>query len=102
MGLLGGGNTGGTGFATGATCTTSGTYRASNKYIDLILVLVAGDIFPAFCDGKKTTWYALTQSLPTNKSGAFTSVKVAAGSIQERTAKRLNGDNEAHQAQEGF
>lgn len=70
-----------TGFVTGATCTSSGTYRASNKYMDLIQVYVVGEIFRAFCDGRKTTWYALSPSLSTNKDGSFSSVKVQAGAV---------------------
>jgi hypothetical protein len=76
----GNGNTS-TGFATGTTCTTSGTYRASNKYMDAVQVYAAGEVFRAFVDGKKTTWYALSSSLSTNKEGSFTSVKVDAGTI---------------------
>jgi hypothetical protein len=76
----GGGNTS-TGFATGTTCTTSGTYRASNKYMDIVMIYAADDIFLSFVDGKKTTWYALTPSLSTNKSGSFDSVKVVAGTV---------------------
>ena len=70
-------NGGSTGFATGSTCTSSGTYRAFNKYMDNILVLAAGDVFPPFSDGKKITWYALG---PSTKSG-FESVRVEAGTI---------------------
>ncbi|HEU4713840.1 MAG TPA: hypothetical protein VFS76_19890 [Pyrinomonadaceae bacterium] len=70
-------NGGSTGFATGSTCTSSGTYRAFNKYMDNILVVAAGDVFPPFSDGKKTTWYALG---PSTKSG-FESVRVEAGTI---------------------
>jgi hypothetical protein len=80
VGGNGGGNTT-TGFATGTTCTTSGTYRASNKYMDIVQIYAAGEVFLPFADGKKTTWYALTPSLTTNKDGSFTSVKVDAGSI---------------------
>lgn len=76
----GGGNTSG-GFATGTTCTSSGTYRASNKYMDSVQIYVAGEVFRPFVDGKKTTWYPLTKSLSTNKDGSFTSVKVDAGTI---------------------
>ena len=79
VGGNGGGSTGG--FATGSTCTSSGTYRASNKYMDTVAIVAVGDIFPPFVDGKKTTWYALTTSLSTNKEGSFTSVKVEAGAI---------------------
>ena len=70
-------NGGTTGFATGSTCSSSGTYRAFNKYMDNILVVAAGDVFPPFSDGKKTTWYALG---PSTKSG-FESVRVEAGTI---------------------
>ena len=70
-----------TGFATGATCTSSGTYRASNKYMDIVQIYAAGEVFLPGADGKKTTWYALSQSLTTNKDGSFSSVKVAPGTI---------------------
>ena len=79
-----GGGNGGTafGFVTGATCTSSGTYRCSNKYMDLVLVYAAGDVFFAGPDGKKTTWYALAPNLSTKDSGGgFRSVKVEAGAI---------------------
>lgn len=77
--LTAGGNGGGVsgGFATGSTCTSSGTYKASNKYLDNIIVVAAGEVFPPFPDGKKTTWYSLT---PSTKS-SFESVKVEAGTI---------------------
>jgi len=70
-----------TGFATGATCTSSGTYRASNKYMDVVLAYGAGEVFLPGPDGRKTTWYALSPALSSNKQGSFSSVKVAAGSI---------------------
>ena len=77
----GGGNTGSTttGFATGTLCTSSGTFRASNKYMDAICIVAAGDLFPPFTDGKKTTWFRLATSLSTNQEGSFTSVKVLPG-----------------------
>jgi len=68
-----------TGYATGTTCTFSGTYRASNKYMDIVGVYAKGEVFRVGPDGKKTTWYALTSNLSTNKSGGFDSVKVQAG-----------------------
>lgn len=68
-----------TGYATGTTCTFSGTYRASNKYMDIVGLYAKGDVFRAGPDGKKTTWYALTPALSTNKEGGFDSVKVDAG-----------------------
>jgi hypothetical protein len=70
-----------TGFATGATCTSSGTYRASNKYMDIVQIYTVGEAFLPGADGKKTTWYALSPSLSTNKEGSFQSVKVTAGTI---------------------
>ena len=76
----GGGNTSG-GFATGTVCTKSGIYRASNKYLDSVQVFAVGDVFPVFVDNKKTTWYPLSSSLSSNKSGNFQSVKVAPGTI---------------------
>jgi len=83
--LAAGGGNGGfnttTGFATGTTCTSSGTYRASNKYMDAIVLMAAGEIFLPFVDGRKTTWYALSPTLSTNSGGSFTSVKVEAGTI---------------------
>lgn len=78
----GGGNSSSGGFATGTTCTSSGTYRASNKYMDTIQIYVAGEIFRTFVDGRKTTWYPLSPTLSSNSSdGSFTSVKVDAGTI---------------------
>jgi hypothetical protein len=70
-----------TGFATGTTCTSSGTYRASNKYMDVVQIYAAGEVFLSGPDNKKTTWYALSPSLSTNQDGSFSSVKVAAGTI---------------------
>lgn len=64
-----------TGFATGTKCTKSGSYKASNQYLELIITLEEGDEFPLFPDGQKTTWYALT---PNTKDG-FEPVKVAPG-----------------------
>lgn len=64
-----------TGFATGTKCTKSGSYKASNQYLELIITLEEGDEFPLFPDGQKTTWYTLT---PNTKDG-FEPVKVAPG-----------------------
>lgn len=64
------------GFATGAKCAKSGTYRAENKYLKVIIVLEEGEEFPPFVDGEKTVWYELTPST----KGSFDSVKVTAGS----------------------
>ena len=79
-----GGGNGGTafGFVTGTTCTSSGTYRCSNKYMDLVMVYAAGETFYNGPDGKKTTWYALTPNLSSkNSGGGFNSVKVEAGAL---------------------
>lgn len=70
-----------TGYATGTVCQRSGNYRASNKYMDIVVAYAKGDIFFGGPDGKKTTWYALTSTLSTNNDGSFDSVKVAAGTI---------------------
>ena len=70
-----------TGYATGTACPSSGTYRCSNKYMDIVMAIAQGEIFLAGPDGKKTTWYALSPSLSTNSDGSFSSVKVAPGTI---------------------
>ena len=64
------------GFVTGTTCTKSGVYQAENKYLRIVLFVAQGEEFPAFADGQKTTWYALT---PGTKS-TFSGVKVTADS----------------------
>lgn len=51
-----------TGFPTGTVCKKSGTYRASNKYLENIIVVAEGEIFPPFSDGTKTIWYPRTSS----------------------------------------
>jgi hypothetical protein len=70
-----------TGFATGTICQSSGTFRASNRYMDIVGVYAAGEVFRVGPDGKKTTWYALSPTLTTNKQGSFDSVKVEAGAV---------------------
>jgi len=70
-----------TGFATGTKCTSSGTFRASNKYMDIVQIYAAGEVFLVGADGKKTTWYALSPAIATNKDGGFDSVKVEPGTI---------------------
>lgn len=78
----GGGNTFTTGFASGTTCTRTGSYKAQNKYMEVVVVVVKNAKFPNFTDGKKTTWYALsTTSTGTNSSGGFESVRVAPGTV---------------------
>lgn len=69
-----------TSYATGTVCQFSGTYRASNRYMDIIGLYAKGEIFRVGPDGKKTTWTALTKDTSTNNSGSFDSVKVVAGS----------------------
>ena len=64
-----------TGFLTGATCPKTGIYQASNKYLEVIIVLDEGDVFPPFVDGEKITWYALK---PSTKD-TFDAVKVPPG-----------------------
>jgi len=51
-----------TGFATGTVCKKSGTYRASNKYLENIIVMAEGEVFPPFSDGTKTIWYPRSSS----------------------------------------
>ena len=79
----GGGNTGSTGFASGSTCTSSGTYVAENRYLRHVIAVAAGEKFPLFVDGKKCTWTALSTAIATSKDadGGFTSVKVEAGAV---------------------
>ena len=77
-----GGNTT-TGFVSGSTCPSSGTYRAENKYMTVVALYAAGEIFRTFLDGRKCTWYALTKTASSGFSneGSFTSVKVEAGAV---------------------
>jgi hypothetical protein len=51
-----------TGYPTGSTCKKSGTYRASNKYLENIIVVAEGEVFPPFSDGTKTIWYPRSSS----------------------------------------
>lgn len=68
-----------TSYATGTVCQFSGTYRASNRYMDIIGLYAKGEIFRVGPDGKKTTWSALTKDTSTNNGGSFDSVKVLPG-----------------------
>lgn len=70
-----------TGYATGTKCPASGTFRCSNKYMDIVLAVAVGEIFLPGPDGKKTTWYALAPNLSSNSDGSFRSVKVVAGTV---------------------
>ncbi|HEU4435639.1 MAG TPA: hypothetical protein VFR51_19800 [Pyrinomonadaceae bacterium] len=51
-----------TGYPTGSICKKSGTYRASNKYLENIIVMGEGEEFPPFSDGSKTIWYPRSSS----------------------------------------
>jgi phage host-nuclease inhibitor protein Gam len=76
------GNTFTTGYSSGTVCPRTGSYKAENKYMNAILVVVAGAKFPNFIDGKKCTWYALaTSTTSTTSDGGFESAKVAAGTV---------------------
>ena len=68
-----------TGYATGATCVRTGSYKTSNKYMQAIVVVVKGAKFPKNpSDGKSCTWYALSTNTSTTSSG-FDSVTATAG-----------------------
>ena len=76
--LTAGGNTTFTpGYSTGTICQRTGSYKAENKYMQAIVVVVKGAKFPNFIDGKKTTWYALSSTSTT--SSGFESARVAPG-----------------------
>jgi hypothetical protein len=60
-----------TGFPTGSKCTKTGTYKAENKFLKVLIVVAEGEEFPPFTDGEKTMWYALA---PSTKS-TFEAVK---------------------------
>lgn len=51
-----------TGYPTGTKCPKTGTYRATNNKIELILVVEAGKAFPPFSDGSKTIWYPVKET----------------------------------------
>jgi hypothetical protein len=71
-----------TGYATGATVPWSGTWVAKNKYMDVVQVYSAGEVFLAGANNVATTWNALSPTISTNGSdGGFTSVKVDAGTV---------------------
>ena len=80
---------------TGATCTQSGLYKATDRRAQYIELYTVGDIFRNFPGGKGTkgtTWYLVTGSSTSSVSntdgtgtvtstddGGFTSVVVPAG-----------------------
>lgn len=65
-----------TGFATGTKCTKTGTYRAANEYLEIVIPVKEGDEFPTFADGSKAMWYPIT---PSTRS-TFEPIKVSPGS----------------------
>ena len=76
----GGNTTFTTGYSSGTVCPRTGSYKAENKYMQAIVVVVKDAKFPNFLDGKKCTWTALstTTTAMTSDSG-FESAKVAPG-----------------------
>ena len=78
--LESGGATFTTGYASGTVCPRTGSYKSENKYMNAIVVVVAGAKFPNFLDGKKCTWLALsTTTAGTTADGGFESARVAPG-----------------------
>lgn len=81
--------------ATGAICTTSGLYKATDRRAQYLELYSAGDVFRNFPAGKGTktcTWYLVsgtstasvgstdgTGTVTTPGDGGFTSVVVAPG-----------------------
>jgi len=51
-----------TGYPTGTKCPKTGTYKATNGKIEIILFLEAGKAFPTHSDGSKTIWYAVKET----------------------------------------
>ncbi len=51
-----------TGYPTGVKCPKTGTYKATNGKIEIILFLEAGKAFPTHSDGSKTIWYPVKDS----------------------------------------
>jgi hypothetical protein len=51
-----------TGYPTGTKCPKTGTYKATNGKIEVILVVVAGKAFPPHSDGSKTIWYPIKET----------------------------------------
>ena len=69
-----------TGYTSGTVCPRTGSYKAENKYMNAIVLVIAGTKFPNFIDGRKCTWYALSATTTaTTSDGGFESAKVAAG-----------------------
>jgi hypothetical protein len=62
-----------TGFATGTKCTKSGTFKAENKYMRVVIVVAEGEEFPPFVDGEKIIWFELTQGI----KSSFDAIKVS-------------------------
>jgi hypothetical protein len=51
-----------TGYPTGTKCPKTGTYKATNGRIEVILFVLAGKPFPTHSDGSKTIWYAIKET----------------------------------------
>lgn len=67
--------------STGATCTSTGLYRATDGRIEFVRLIKAGEKYPPFPGGTGTTstsWTKSTTASDGNRTG-FTAVKVAAG-----------------------
>ena len=80
--LESGGTTFTTGYSSGTICPRTGSYKASNKYMNAIVTVVRGAKFPNFIDGKKCTWTALSETTTTSSTSTdsgFESTRVAPG-----------------------
>ena len=75
----GGNTTFTTGYSSGTVCPRTGSYKAQNKYMNAIVVVVKGAKFPNFIDGKKCTWYALAETTTSSTDSGFESARVAPG-----------------------
>ncbi len=51
-----------TGYPTGTKCPKTGTYKATNGKIEIILFVLAGKAFPTHSDGSKTIWYPVKET----------------------------------------
>ena len=69
--------------ASGATCTKTGLYKATDGKIEIIQYIYQGSPFPPFPGGTATgncTWTALSPTADGSRK-SFTAVKVAAGTV---------------------
>jgi hypothetical protein len=70
-------------FTTGALCTKSGLYKATDGKIEMVQYIQANTKFPKFPGGDGSancSWTALSRAADGNRGG-FTAVKVAAGTV---------------------